>query len=81
MYFDDKDSLLTPLLLNTCAAFAIYLKPLISILGNSGLQWGWEGNGETESGKKVGGREGKGKGKGKPWEASLHRSFLDQLLF
>ena len=51
------------------------------ILGNPGLQRGRDGKGETGSGKKVRGGEGKGKGNGKPWEASLYRSFLDQLLF
>ena len=53
------------------------------ILGNPGLQRGRDGKGETGSGKKVGGGEGRGRerGKGKPWEASLYRSFLDQLLF
>ena len=34
------------------------------ILGNPGLQRGRDGKGETESGKKVGGGEGKGKRKG-----------------
>ena len=33
------------------------------ILGNPGLQRGWDGKGETRSGKKVGGGEGKRKGK------------------
>ena len=41
--------------------------------------------GETGSVKKKeekgGEGEGKQDGKGKPWEASLHRAFLNQLLF
>ena len=34
---------------------------VISILGNPGLQRGWEGKGETASGKKGEGRGGEGK--------------------
>ena len=51
--------------------------------GETGLQRGRDGKGETGSGKNVRGGEGRGRerGKGKPWEASLYRSFLDQLLF
>ena len=50
---------------------------LSPILGNPGLQRGWEGKGETGGGKKGEGR-GREIGKGKPWEASLYRSFLDR---
>ena len=50
-------------------------RSFLYILGNPGLQRGWEGKGETGSGEK---RRGEGKGKGKPWEASLYRSFLDR---
>ena len=33
------------------------------------------------AGKRWGKGRGRERGKGKPWEASLYRSFLDQLLF
>ena len=44
-----------------------------------GFKRGWEGKGETGRGKKRS-EEGKGRerGNGKPWEASLYRSFLDR---
>ena len=57
------------------------MEGLNSAFGTSSETQGFDGDGkgETGSGKKVGG--GEGKGKRKPWEASLYRSFLDQLLF
>ena len=48
------------------------------ILGNPGHQRGRDGKGETGSGKKVGEGRVRKSVQGKPWEASLHRSFLDR---
>ena len=49
-----------------------------NILGNPVLQRGWEGKGETGSGKKERGGEGKGKRKGEALVGSLYRSFFDR---
>ena len=46
---------------------------------------GFNGDGtereRLRAGKRWGEGRGRERGKGKPWEASLYRSFLDQLLF
>ena len=59
------------------------LNTIIVILGNPGLQRGRDGKGRERlgAGKRWGEGRGRERGKGKPWEASLYRSFLDQLLF
>ena len=52
------------------------------ILGNPGLQQGGGKENESEKNEeKKGEGEGKEKGEGKPWEASLHIVFLNQLIF
>ena len=69
-----------------CVSGDVQLKKgnVLAILGNPGLQRGWEGKGREGKGRERLGVEKKGegrgreRGKGKPWEASLQGSFLNR---